>query len=186
MYFGGAIQELLVNYGPTLLRLELAAVVGLVSENRIPDIAGTLLQIMLATSQAGIQWLQEAVAAIPEACATMIDKQSFVQRVGQACTVNPASPQEMEQSVWYRATFWSDHDSTAACLESLLCSVAWHSGLIHVPDIVSTLNSHASDYRSVNEALWELSRTCRRTPRVRTLAEKALAPQELWPDLGLT
>lgn len=94
------MQELLVNYGPTLLRLELAAVVGLVSENRIPDIAGTLLQIMLATAQAGIQWLTEAVSAIPEACATMIDKQSFVQRVGQACTVNTASPQEMEQSIW--------------------------------------------------------------------------------------
>lgn len=41
-------------------------------------------------------------------------------------------------------------------------------------------------FRSVNEALWELSRTCRRTPRVRTLAEKALAPQQLWPDLGLS
>lgn len=133
------LQELLVSYGPTLLRLELAAVVGLVSENRIPDIAGTLLQIMLATSQAGVQWLQEAVAAIPEACATMMDKQSFVQRVGQACNVNAANPPEMEQSVW-----------------------------------------------SVNEALWELSRTCRRTPRVRTLAEKALAPQQLWPDLGLS
>lgn len=95
-----ASQELLVSYGPTLLRLELAAVVGLVSENRIPDIAGTLLQIMLATSQAGVQWLQEAVAAIPEACATMMDKQSFVQRVGQACNVNAANPPEMEQSVW--------------------------------------------------------------------------------------
>jgi hypothetical protein len=89
-----------VTYGPTFIQLELGAVVGLVAENRIQDIAGTFLQLMLATAQAGLQWLQQAVSSIPEACATSADKQFLVQRISQACALSAASLPELDQAIW--------------------------------------------------------------------------------------
>jgi transportin-3 len=94
------LQRLLVTYGPTLIRLELGAVVGLASENKIPDIASTFLQLLLATSQAGQQWLIEAVSCIPDECATRQDKDAFIQRVQSACILNRSNHAEMEQSSW--------------------------------------------------------------------------------------
>jgi hypothetical protein len=89
-----------MKYGPTLIRLELGAVVGLASENRVPDMAGTFLQLLLATAQAGQQWLQGTVALLPDVAATSNDKQLFVQRVSQACAKCASNSHQLDQAIW--------------------------------------------------------------------------------------
>jgi hypothetical protein len=83
-----------------LLRLELAGVVGSVVKSRIPDIASTFFQITLATGQLGHQWLQEAIALLPDHCARREERQRFLMTVAQACQVDSSSHAQMEQSVW--------------------------------------------------------------------------------------
>lgn len=88
-----------------LLRLELAGVVGSVDSNFIPDIASTFFQITLATGATGQQWLQEAVALLPDQCAQPSERQRFLQAVAQSCQVDATSHAQMEQSVWCAAAF---------------------------------------------------------------------------------
>lgn len=90
-----------MTYGPPLVRLELGAAVGLAIENRIPDMAGTFLQLLLATAQAGQQWLQGAVTLLPDSAATADDKQLFVQRVSQACAKTAANSHQLDEAIWY-------------------------------------------------------------------------------------
>jgi hypothetical protein len=94
------MQDLMRQYGPMLFRLELAGVVGAVQRSGIPDIANTVFQMAMATADAGRQWLQEAVALLPESCATPSDKRLLLQCVSQACMVDPSSHEQIEQSIW--------------------------------------------------------------------------------------
>lgn len=94
-----------MTYGPPLVRLELGAVVGLAAENRIPDMSGTFLQLLLATAQAGQQWLQGSVALLPDIAATRADKQLFVQRVSQACVQSASNSQNLDQAIWYELAY---------------------------------------------------------------------------------
>lgn len=94
-----------MNYGPPLVRLELGAAVGLAAENRIPDMAGTFLQLLLATAQAGQQWLQGSVALLPDIAATAADKELFVQRVSQACAKSASNSHNLDQAIWYELAY---------------------------------------------------------------------------------
>lgn len=94
------------QYGPMLFRLELAAVVGAVQRNRIPDIASTFFQIALATAEPGHHWLGEAVKLLPEECATASDKATLLTAVRQSCQLEPTSHVQMEQSVWCASPSW--------------------------------------------------------------------------------
>jgi hypothetical protein len=95
----------MITCGPHLTRLQLAAVVGVSSENCIPDIAGTLLVMLRAFGQAGRQWLQEAVAQLPEAAVTAVDRDALVGAILQSCQVDPNVREEFEQSVWCAPEF---------------------------------------------------------------------------------
>jgi hypothetical protein len=89
-----------MSFGPPLIRLELGAAVGLAAENRVTDMSGTFLQLLLATAQAGQQWLQATLALLPDVAATVDDKQLFMQRVSQACAKCASNSHHLDQAIW--------------------------------------------------------------------------------------
>lgn len=85
---------------PVVLRLLLAAIAGVMSSARFGDIAEALHSILHATSAAGVQWLQEALALVPAHSATESDKDVFFRCLAQSSTATPGSAQELEQVHW--------------------------------------------------------------------------------------
>ncbi|EFN54933.1 hypothetical protein CHLNCDRAFT_134668 [Chlorella variabilis] len=72
------LQGALVPRAPLLVRLVLAGVTGALPTNRLAELADVLYALLKVTNQNGLQWVGEALAAIPDDAATSGDKQRFM------------------------------------------------------------------------------------------------------------
>ena len=204
----------MLKYGSMLLRLELAGVVGAMAMPRLPDVAGTFLQIALATGAHGQQWIQDTMALLPEGCVSENEKQQFQQTISQACVVDAASHEQMQQSVWCASPSRRRHRSSCLVrplstrvLAVLLSAYAPHRTAAQVarvlltrrrltsrpnaptatfiPHTTAQLGDRVLPCRATKRALHELADTCRRNAKCQRQCERALVPQELWPELKL-
>lgn len=67
---------------PLSLRLLLAGVAGCVQFSRIPEISSVVLALLKAWGQPTLEWLRQALAALPDASASASDKQAMMSESG--------------------------------------------------------------------------------------------------------
>lgn len=89
-----------------LLQLLVAGVVGALPSGRFMDLADTLVDVLVFTSQQGLPWLGAAVAAIPEAVATAEDKHKVLAAAQQL--LNPPEASNPRTSFDYALEDLSD------------------------------------------------------------------------------
>ncbi|KAL4452442.1 hypothetical protein ABPG75_008104 [Micractinium tetrahymenae] len=74
----GALQAALAPRAPLLVRLLLAGAAGALPTSRLVELTDVLYALLKVTNQNGLQWLGEALAAIPDDAASSADKQRFM------------------------------------------------------------------------------------------------------------
>jgi hypothetical protein len=72
---GAVLEEEVSRIGPTLTRLLIAGVAGLLVSRRVPDVGAVICAALKRRGCAALQWLVAAVAAIPDVALQETDKQ---------------------------------------------------------------------------------------------------------------
>ncbi|KAI3438282.1 hypothetical protein D9Q98_000717 [Chlorella vulgaris] len=95
------LQAALAPRASLLVRLVLAGVAGALPTNRLAELADVLHALLRVTSQNGLQWVAEALAAVPDGTALSTDKQRFMEACQQVVADGMAANNErvLQQAV---------------------------------------------------------------------------------------
>ncbi|PSC72289.1 transportin-3 isoform X1 [Micractinium conductrix] len=77
------LQGALAPRAPLLVRLLLAGVAGALPTSRLAELTDVLYALLKVTNTNGLQWVGEALAALPEEAATSADKQRYMNAAQQ-------------------------------------------------------------------------------------------------------
>jgi transportin-3 len=72
------LEEQLNTKGPQLINLLLAGAAGTLPSSRIPDVGDTFAALLRSRGAGAVQWVTQAVAALPEVALLPADKEAFL------------------------------------------------------------------------------------------------------------